>query len=355
MGKRASFTLNELAQLTGATIVGDHGYHITGFSDLESACETDISFLSNPRYTSTRYLNAMRTSKAGAIFVTPLVELEAGKNYLVHTDPTRAFQTAIEAMRGGKLKKTGFVGIHPTAVVHESAKIGPGVTIAPNAVIDEDVIIGEGSFVGAGAYIGPGSRLGKQCTLHPRVTIREFCTLGDRVILQPGCVIGACGFGYTTNGNGEHERLAHIGTVVIGDDVEIGANTTVDRARFTETRIGRGTKIDNSVAIGHNVKVGAHNLICAQSGIAGSTHTESHVVIAAQSGVDGHLTLRSGVIVTAKSGVSKSLEAGKYGGVPAIPLDNYNRNSVHFRNFDKTMRQIKDLSERLAQLEASNS
>jgi UDP-3-O-[3-hydroxymyristoyl] glucosamine N-acyltransferase len=345
----ASFTLKELAAFTQSKLVGEPNYVITGFADLESALSSDVSFLSNPRYTSTRYMNQLLQTAAGAVFVAPHVPLETGKNYLIHEDPSRAFQLTIEAMRGPK-KLSGFDSIHPSSTIHSSASIGNNVAIGPNAVIDENVVIGDHCFIGAGVYIGPNSRLGDHCVIHPNVTIREGCSIGYRVILQPGAVIGSCGFGYTTNAKGEHERLKHVGTVVIEDDVEIGANSTIDRARFTSTVIAKGTKIDNLVDIGHNVKIGPYNLICGQSAVAGSSKTGSHVVIAGQCGIDGHLKLDDGVIVTAKSGVTKSLAKGRYGGNPARPLDQFNRANVLIRNLEKYLAEIKVLKQSIDEL-----
>lgn len=339
MSKTKEFTLRELASLTEAKVQGNPEYKITGYADLESADCHDISFLSNPRYTNTRYVNAMRQSQAGAIFIAPTIELSEGKNFLIHEDPSLAFQRAIEAIRGAPNQLSYFRDIHPTAVIHETAIIGEDVTIGPNVVIDGDVVIGKGSRIGAGTYIGPHSTMGDDCVIHANVTIREQCHLGNRVVIQPGAIIGSCGFGYSTDEKGHHTRITQVGKVTIEDDVEVGANCTIDRARFTSTRVGEGTKLDSSVVIGHNVKIGKHNLICGQSAVAGSTVTGNHVILAGQVGVDGHLKLDDGVMVTAKSGVTKSLKAGKYGGYPAQPLDQFNRNNVLFRNLAKYLKK----------------
>ena len=349
--KNKSFTLAEIAEMTQSECQGDPNWIITGFADLDSAGEHDISFLSNPKYTSTRYLNAMRASEAGAVFVAPTIPLSDKKNYLVTPDPSRAFQTAIENIKGTIAEYTLFKGVHPTAVIHETARIAENVTVAPNAVIDAHVTIGAGTYIGANTCVGPHSKIGEQCTIHPNVTIREECIIGNRVVIQPGATIGSCGFGYTTNNRGEHERLTHIGTVKIGDDVEVGANATVDRSRFSATHIDEGSKVDNLVAIGHNVRIGKHNIICAQSGIAGSSKTGNHVVIAGQCGVDGHIKLESGVIVTARSGVTKSLKPGKYGGYPAIPLNAHNKQGVLLKNLEKYAKKIDLLEQKIRELE----
>jgi UDP-3-O-[3-hydroxymyristoyl] glucosamine N-acyltransferase len=328
MGKK-SYTLAELAQLTHTRLVGNANHVITNIADLNSAKSDEASFLSNPKYTPTRYEGAMRASQAGVIFIAPTVQPIEGRNFLIAEDPTKAFQDTIELFRGKTNQLTGFTGIHASAIIHETAVLGKGVTVGPHAVIDAETNIGENTFVGAGVYIGPNCSIGKECTIHPRVTIREQTQIGNQVIVQPGAVIGGCGFGYATDKKGKHTKLNHIGNVVIGDDVEIGANATIDRARFTSTIIGSGTKIDNLVTIAHNVQVGEDNLIAGQSGIAGSTKTGRCVVIAGQCGINGHIEIGSGIIISAQSGVTKSLDKpGVYGGHPAIPIKEHNRNLV---------------------------
>lgn len=342
------YTLKELAELTGATLKGDATCTITGVADLESAAPSDASFLSNPRY-----IEAMRKSRAGVVFIPSGQEPDNERNYLIHDDPSRAFQTALEAFHGDTIgKTTGFSGIHETAVVHPTAKIGKDVTLAPHVVIDEHVVIGEGTTVGAGTYIGPGTVVGTHCLIHANVTIRERNVIGDRVVLQPGAVIGSCGFGLTTDSTGRHQKLNQIGNVVIDSDVEIGANTTIDRARFKSTHIKSGVKIDNLVQIAHKVIVGEHSIIVAQAGIAGSTELGKGVVVASQAGIVGHIKIADGTILTARTGVSKSIkQPGPYGGAPAVPLSQHNRNSVFLKNIETYVNDIKELKKRMAKLE----
>lgn len=345
------YTLEELATLTNSRLVGNPKYVITEVSDLESATPQDASFLSNPRYE-----RAMQHSQAGVIFVEPSVPLIDKRNFLVTETPSQAFQILVDALHGSARPVSAFSGIHPTAIIHASSKCGQDVTIGPYVVIDQNVIIGDRTSIQAGCYIGPDTSIGSDCVLHPHVIIREQCTIGNRVILQPGAVIGSCGFGYTTNKQGVHTKLNQVGTVTIQDDVEIGANTTVDRARFKTTLIGMGTKIDNLVQIGHGVVIGEHNIIVAQTGIAGSTSTGKNVILAGQVAIAGHLKIGDGVILTARSGVSKSLpKAGKYGGAPAYPLDEYNRNTVQMRNIANYIEQIKELQKRIAAIESKSS
>jgi len=349
-----SYTLAELAKLTTSKLVGDAHASITNVADLENASEGDASFFKKMDYGQVdRYEQLLRKTRAGVVFVPPETQLESGRNYLLNEDPSRAFQQVLEAING-KQELSGFTGVHSTAVVHPTAKIGKQVTIGPHAVIDQGVILGDRTFVGAGTYIGPGTVVGQDCVLHPRVTIRERCTLGNHVSVQPGAVIGSCGFGYTTDKTGRHTKLNQVGGVLIEDDVEIGANTTIDRSRFKETVIGRGSKIDNLVQIGHGVKLGQDNMIVSQTGIAGSTETGRCVVMAGQCGISGHIKLSDGVILSARSGVDKSLPAGKYGGAPVMPMGEYNRVSVFTRNIEKYVKQLKALENRLNKLEGNH-
>ena len=342
-----ALSLERIAQLTSSQLVGNPLQLISNVADLESATFSDASFLSNPRYEQ-----SMRNSLAGAIFIHSSAKLLDGKNFLLSDDPSLAFQKLVDHFYKDAMELTGFTDIHPTAVIHPTAHIGKQVAVGPHAVVDKAVIVGDKTSIGAGTYIGPSSKIGKECHIFPNVTIRERSQIGDRVILQPGCVIGSCGFGYITDKQGKHIKLNQVGTVVIEDDVEIGANTTIDRSRFKETRIKRGTKIDNLVQIAHGVTVGQDNIIVSQAGIAGSSETGRHVVLGGQVGLVGHIKLADGVMVAASSGVSKSIpQAGKYGGIPAVPLNEYNRNAVYLRNIERYIDQIKSLEKRLEKLE----
>lgn len=339
-----TITLESLAKLTNATLVGDPNHVITSVADLESATAQDISFLSNPRYEQ-----SMLRSSAGAVFVPLTFSEKVEKPLLLVQDPSMAFQKAIEYFFEGRDLLTGFAGVHPTAVIHPTAALGLNVTIGPYVVIDQDVQIGDRTQILAGTTIGPFTSIGSDCLIHSHVTIRERCLIGNHVILQPGSVIGSCGFGYITDKQGKHIKLDQMGTVTIEDDVEIGANSTIDRSRFKTTKIGRGTKIDNLVQIGHGVIIGPGNILVSQTGIAGSSETGSYVVMGGQVGVSGHIKIADGVQIAAKAGISKSLstKGGKYSGHPAVSLDEYNRRSVHLRNIEKYVEKIKALEERI--------
>ncbi|NGX37593.1 MAG: UDP-3-O-acylglucosamine N-acyltransferase [Chlamydiae bacterium] len=342
-----SLTLAQLAQLSGATLQGDPEHTIITVADLESATEHDASFLANPRY-----LSQLAKTKAGVICVAPTQEFPKGKNYLISDNPSRTFQLIAETFIS-KRKTTGFTGVHPTAIIHETAQIGENIQIGPYAVIDQDAVIGAGTSIGPFAYVGPCATIGQNCRLHAHSIVREYCTLGNRVILQPGAVIGSCGFGYTTNENGEHTKLEQIGNVILEDDVEIGANTTIDRARFKTTRICKGTKIDNLVQIAHNVELGPHNILASQTGIAGTTKTGRNVMMGGQVGVLGHLEITDFVMIATRGGVSKTLnKSGKYAGSPVVPLSDHNRTQVHQRKIETYAKRIEALEKRLESLES---
>ena len=347
--QKTVYSLAQIAKEFQVEFFGNPEHLIYGVSDLESANQHQASFFANPRYEQ-----AMKKSQAGVIVLSKEAlkcfseeELRV-RNFLISQEPSRTFQALLELFSEHETKCTAFDGIHPTAVIHESAEVHPSATIGPNVVIDGQVKIGSGTSIGSGAYIGLKTQVGQDCVIYPNVTIREHCTIGNRVVIQPGAVIGSCGFGFTTDKSGKHTKLNQVGRVVIGDDVEIGANTTIDRARFQATSVGEGTKIDNLVQIAHGVVIGKHSLIIAQTGIAGSTEIGNHVVLAGQVAVNGHIQITNQVMVAARSAVSKSLtKPGKYGGVPVMPLADYNRMAVHLQNIEKLVKEVKALRKEL--------
>jgi len=300
------FLLKEIAEKFNVTLVGNPSISISGIGGLDDAKEYDISFLANPKY-----IDSMQKSKAGAICVQKGQDLPLGKNFLICENPSQTFQSIVELFIPPLPKSCFESGIHPTAVIDPTAKIDQEASIGPYCIISANVKIGPGCKLHGHVFIGAESSLDEDCEIHPHVTLRERCLLGKRVILQPGAVIGSCGFGYLTDANGKHKKLAQLGSVIIDDDVEIGANTTIDRARFHETRIGLGTKIDNLVQIGHNVEIGKNNLIVSQVGIAGSSKTGDYVVLAGQVGVVGHVEVCSGTIVGPTAALLVSIETEK--------------------------------------------
>jgi UDP-3-O-[3-hydroxymyristoyl] glucosamine N-acyltransferase len=352
-----SLTLKEIANLTDSKLSGDKNKTITEIASLEKASYDSIAFFNNPRYTKNSFDQALENSKAGAIFLSEeaFTLLEKDSNFLITPNPSLAFQKLIDHVFNTKDLQSKFEGIHNSAVIHETASIGKSVTILPNTVIDAHVSIGENSFIGAGVYIGPHSVIGDNCLLHSGCIVREKCTLGNGVILQPNAVIGSCGFGYDTNAQGQHTKLSQLGSVTLEDNVEIGACSTIDRARFEETRICKGSKIDNLVQIAHGVTVGQCNLIAAQSGVAGSAKTGYCVIMGGQSGIIGHVEVESGVILAARGGISRPMKSpGTYGGVPARPIEDFRKQEVHLKRLDQYVQKIKDLEKRLEKLESSN-
>lgn len=314
---RHSVTLQHIAELVGGELTGDPAAVITGVAGLKEAREGDISFLANDRY-----LPLVRKTKASALVTGP--DFAGTYPNLIRTPhPSRAF-TAITGLFVPSAEDRPR-GVHPSACVDPTARLGRGVAVGPAAVIGPDVEIGDDTIVDSGAVVGAGCRIGAASRLYPRVTVYPGCRIGSRVFIHAGAVIGSDGFGYETI-SGRHEKIPHVGTVVIEDDVEIGSNTCIDRGRFRETRIGRGTKIDNLVQVAHNVHVGPDCLIVSQAGISGSAVLGRGVVLAGQVGVVGHVEIGDGAVVGARSGVPKSVPPGSVVlGEPARPIGEQKR------------------------------
>lgn len=340
-----SYSLQELAEKTGCGLSGEGSKRITGVSDLESATASDVSFLANPRYKM-----QMMHSQAGCVVVSKQESDTGDRNLLLSDNPTETFQQLITLFCSDAAPRTGFSGVHVTAVIHPTAEISEDVTILPYAVIDADVRVGRGSFIASHVYIGPKSCLGTNCTVYAGAVIREGTVIGNGVIIQPGACIGSCGYGYMQDKSGRHIKLEQVGTVRIEDNVEVGANTTIDRARFKVTSIGEGTKIDNLVQIAHGVCIGKHSLIIAQTGIAGSARIGNHVILAGKVAVNGHISITDHVLIAACSGVSKSIEtAGRYAGVPVMPLAEHNKMQVLLRNIETIVSDLKVLKKHFKQ------
>jgi len=339
--------LQSLAKLTGAELIGDPGYLITGVNDLADASASDASFLANPLYRP-----LLKTTHAGVICIDPATPRIEGKNYLISDHPSQTFQQLVKLFSSPEKTASGFQGIHPTAVIHPTARIAGSASIGPCCVVDANCVIGEGTVLNPSVTLGAGVEVGTHCILHSHATVREGCKLGNRVILQPGAVIGSCGYGYTTNEKGQHIKQEQLGIVVLEDDVEIGANSAIDRARFKETRICQGTKIDNLVQIAHNCHLGKHNLIVSQTGISGSVRTGRYVIMGGQTGTVGHITIADGAMFAARSGIKKSIASGgKYGGNPAVPLGEHQREQVHLKNIKEHAEKLRALEKKLAELQ----
>jgi UDP-3-O-[3-hydroxymyristoyl] glucosamine N-acyltransferase len=336
-----SKTLKELASITNTEFFGNPDHLVSGVDELQTATSSDISFYSN-----VKYKDIFKKSQAGVIAVSKTTPLDNEKNYLICDNPSEIFQKLVTLFTRDP-GVSGFKGIHPTAVIHESAKISEHAEIGPYVVIDRDVTIKAYTKIHPHVTIGPEVTIGENCTIYPNVTVREGCKIGDRVIIQPGAVIGGCGFGYITNEFGKHQKVKHFGSIALEDDVEIGSNTTIDRARFKETRIRKGTKVDNLVMIGHNADIGEDNLIVAQAGIAGSSKTGKRVILAAQTGMVGHIEITNDVILMARGAFSKSIsKSGAYGGAPATPLHEYHEQVVHSKRLSQYAKRLQNLEKK---------
>lgn len=330
-------TLGEIAALVQGTVDQQNAQlPITGLASIAEAGEGDLTFFGNPKY-----LGALKSSKASAALVPVDFSEQIAAIPVRVENPSLAFATVLGRFRPPSV--TYPPGIHPSAVVAPDAQIGVGACIQACAVIESGVKVGPGSIIGAHVYLGQNAVVGADCHIYPNVTIRENSLLGDRVIIHSGTVIGSDGFGYETQ-SGKHVKIPQIGIVQIDNDVEIGANTTIDRARFGRTWIQEGTKIDNLVQIAHNVVVGKHSILVSQVGISGSTRLGSYVTLAGQVGVVGHIEIGDQVIVGAKSGVSKSIPKGqRWYGIPAGPADEYKVRLGYVGRLKRLYERVKQL------------
>ncbi len=336
-----SFTLAELAALTGAEAVeGACAGPVTGVAALAEATSADLSFLGNAKYA-----DAVASSKAGAILV-PVAfagKPSAGQAFLRVANPSYALALLCGVLEA-RLWPRPTAGIHPSAVVAPSAKVDPAAHVGPFCVIGEGATVAAGATLEARCHVGARASVGADCWLKPGVVVGDYCVLGARCRIQSGAVIGSDGFGYEPV-DGEIRRIPQIGNVVLEDDVEVGANSTLDRARFSRTVVGRGTKIDNLVQIAHNVRIGRQCLITAQVGIAGSTTLGDHCVLGGQSGVAGHLTLGDRVRLGAQTGLFEDVPAdGFMNGTPAVPFGLERRLVVLSRRLPDLFKKVDSLA-----------
>ena len=335
------FTLQDLATLSGGELVGDESQAITGAAPLAEATAGEITFYADPRY-----MAQLRKTRASAVFV-PTEFAETISPALIRVaNPAKAFEQVV--LRFAPEPVQFAPGIHPTAVIAADAKLGARVSVQPYAVIERGTTIGDDTVIGAHSYVGHEVTIGAHCLIYPHVTIRERSVLGARVVLHSGAVIAADGFGFEVV-SGRHEKVPQVGIVQIDDDVEIGANTTIDRARFGRTWIKQGVKIDNLVQIAHNVVVGQHSLIAAQAGIAGSSRIGDYVMIGGQVGVTGHIEIGDRNIIAAKTGVSKDLPAdgGIWWSTPATPLRKVKEQIAWIHRLGKLFARVKAIEKKL--------
>lgn len=327
--------------MSGGELRGDPALLITGAASLAEATAGEISFFANPKYAG-----QLRKTQASAIFVPADFTEQTTAAQIRVANPPKAFEQMV--MKFAPKPVQFSPGVHATAIVDLTVKLGANVSIQPYAVIEAGTTIGDGVFIGAGSYIGHNSSIGDQSRIYPHVTIRERTRVGARVIIHSGVVIGADGFGFEAVG-GRHEKVPQLGIVQIDDDVEIGANTTIDRARFGRTWIQQGVKIDNLVQIAHNVVIGRGSIIVAQVGIAGSSRLGEGVTLAGQVGVVGHIDIGDNNIVAAQSGVSKNLPAdgGAWLKSPAVPLPEAKQQIAWVRRLGTLFARVKAIEKKL--------
>jgi UDP-3-O-[3-hydroxymyristoyl] glucosamine N-acyltransferase len=337
-------TLKEIAQLVGGEVVGDAATIVTGVSGIREAHPGDITFLANPKY-----LPLLDKTRASAI-VTGRDIQSCGKPIIRTDNPSLAFVKIVSSL--APAQSTHPKGVHSTAVLGKGVSLGKGVCIGPYAVIDDGANIGDDCIIYAHCFIGNSAKIGDGTLIYPNASIRERVEIGKRCIIHSGAVIGSDGFGFITI-EGKHEKIPQSGIVQIGDDVEIGANTAIDRARFDKTVISSGTKIDNLVHIAHNVEVGENALIVAQAGISGSTVIGRGAIIAGQAGLVGHITIGDNAICAAQAGVTKSVAADTMvSGYPAQPHDKALRINACIQNLPRLYETIKELRKKIEGLES---
>jgi UDP-3-O-[3-hydroxymyristoyl] glucosamine N-acyltransferase len=344
-----SFTLAELAARVGGTVQGDGALRLDGVAPLEDAGPSQISFFANRKYRK-----AFEASRAGAVIVEPDEDVPAGRTVLRAAPAYLAFAKISTAFHP---PREALPEVAPEAAVHPSAKVHPSAQVMPLASVGARAEVGPRTILFPGVHLGEDVRVGADCTLYPNVVVRERCVIGDRVILQPGCVIGADGFGFALDLQGEgrgprHYKVPQAGIVVVEDDVEIGANSCVDRATLGVTRIGRGAKIDNLVQIAHNVEVGPLSILASQVGISGSTRLGMGVVLWGQVGLAGHITVGDRANVAAQSGVAHDIPAGaRFAGYPAGPEVQWARNAAAFNRLTEMRRELRELRAAVARLQ----
>lgn len=338
--------LGDIAQRLQCRLEGDASLDITRVAGIEQARVGDLTFIANAKYQS-----HLQTTEASAVIVGTKTPTPEGRSpALLRTDhPYLAFAQAVSLFVHTVPPP---LGVDRLASVASDATLGEGSSIGPFVVVGAGVVIGARTVIYPNVVIGPGVRIGDDCVIHAQVSLRERVVLGDRVVVQDGAVIGGDGFGFVTQADRTHLKIPQHGDVVIEDDVEIGANTTVDRPAVGETRIKCGTKIDNLVQVAHGVTVGKRVRFAAQVGIAGSTVVEDDVVLAGQVGVAGHLRVGAGAMASAQTGIPNSVDAGAFvSGYPAIPNREWLKASAVFRRLPSLKRRVAELEERLAELE----
>jgi UDP-3-O-[3-hydroxymyristoyl] glucosamine N-acyltransferase len=337
--------LEDIAAQLGCRLEGDGCVEISRVAGIEHAQAGDLTFVANPKYQP--YL---KTTGASAVIVAADAACNGARSAILRSDhPALSFAKAI-GLLSSPVPPTR--GIDRTGSIAADATIGADVSIGPLVTIGAGAFIGARTVIYPNVVIGSGARIGDDCVIHSQVSIREGVQVGNRVVIQDGAVLGSDGFGFVKQKDGTHLKIPQHADVIVEDDVEIGANTTIDRPAVGETRISAGTKIDNLVQIGHGVTVGKRSLLAAQVGIAGSTVMEDDVVLAGQVGVAGHIRIGKGVVATGQTGLTNSVEAGEFvSGTPVMPNRDWLKSSAVFRQLPELKKRVADLEQRLQELE----
>ncbi len=343
-----NLSIDDVLKLTGGKLLNTAPeVQISGVASLDEACPGDVSFLGNEKY-----FKDFLSTKASVVLVPPaLPQHPEGVGLVEVENPSLAFNALVDHFM--KAANVFTPGVEEGAVVHPTARFNADkVHIGPNAVVEADAEIGDGCDIGPGCVIGKSAKLGEHCKLHARVVVRERCILGHHVTVQPGAVIGSDGFGFLLNKEtGCYDTIDQVGIVVIGNHVDIGANATIDRARFGRTVIGDGCKLDNLVQVAHNVTMGNHTVMCSQSGIAGSTHIGKYVTLAAQVGVAGHLTVGDQAILAARTGAISNLDGGQaYFGSPCSPYKDAMKQYAALHRMPDALRELRELRKQVEEL-----
>ncbi|MDP9113188.1 MAG: UDP-3-O-(3-hydroxymyristoyl)glucosamine N-acyltransferase [Acidobacteriota bacterium] len=339
--------LRDLADRLGCELRGDGGIEITGVAGMEQAGAGQITFLSNPKYT-----HKVKQTRAGAILVPKVMEgIEPAQ--VVSANPYFDFARALELFYQPPRPAAG---IHPTALIAESARIGEGASIGPYVVVAENAVIGRGAVLRAHVVIYEGAVIGDDFYAHSHAAVREFCRIGHRVTLQNSVIVGGDGFGFAKRSDGTHYKIVQSGVTVIEDDVEIQTLTSIDRATVGETRVKRGAKIDSLVQVGHACVVGEDNIICAQTGLAGSSVLQKNVLLAGQVGISGHLTIHDNAVVYAQSGVGGDVAAGAIiSGSPAFDAREWLRAITALQKLPELLKTVRQLERRLQSFEEATN
>ncbi len=332
-------TLKEIAKFIEGEIIGNDKVQITGAAGIKEAQVGDITFLSNPKY-----LPFLEKTNASAVITSRQID-KAPVSIIRTENPSLAFAKAISLFKPEDTSHPK--GIHQSVLFGKDVLLGKNVNIGPYVVIEDGVAIGDNTIIYSGTYIAHHSEIGNNVLIYPNVSIREHVKIGSRVVIQSGVVIGSEGFGFVTI-DGKHHRIPQIGEVLIEDDVEIGANVTIDRARFNKTIIGKGTKIDNLVQIAHNVVIGENCFIISLTGLSGSSSIGNNVTIAGQAGVAGHVHIGDGTIVAGRAGVTKSIPENSFvSGYPAKPHEVAKNIHACVQNLPRLYEQVKELKKEL--------